>query len=180
MEIRKTAIDGVLIIENHLTNDGRGSFVKSYNAESFEIEGIDLKIQESYYSVSRANVIRGMHFQLPPYEHNKMIYVAKGAVNDVVLDLREKSKTYKQHVKVELSGCDSLTLFIPKGCAHGFKSLVDDTITVYNVDSVYNTKYDSGIHFESFGFDWETENPIISERDDQLIDMNGFLLRNTF
>ena len=109
-----------------------------------------------------------------------MVYVAKGCVNDVVLDLRKRSKTYKQHVKVELSGSDSLALLIPKGCAHGFKSLVDETITVYNVDSVYNTKYDFGIHFESFGFDWETKNPIISERDDQLIDMNEFLLRNTF
>ena len=85
-----------------------------------------------------------------------------------------------QHIKVELSGCDSLTLFIPKGCAHGFKSLVDDTITVYNVDSVYNMKYDSGIHFESFGFDWETEDPIISEKDAQLLDMKELLLRNSF
>ena len=90
MEIEKTDIDGVLIIENYINIDERGAFIKSYNADSFELEGVDLKIQESYYSVSKANVIRGMHFQLPPYEHNKMIYVAKGRVNDVVLDLRKK------------------------------------------------------------------------------------------
>ena len=167
MEIRKTAIDGLIIIENHLTNDGRGSFVKSYNAESFELEGIDLKIQESYYSVSRANVIRGMHFQLPPYEHNKMVYVAKGCVNDVVLDLRKRSKTYKQHVKVELSGCDSLALLIPKGCAHGYITLEDNTLLTYMVSNYYSKKHERTFSFfdNSINFKFPTKPKYISQKD---------------
>ena len=180
MKLNKTVMDGVYLIDNYCKIDERGKFVKTFNDETFQTCGKEFLIKESYYSVSDKNVIRGMHFQLPNYEHNKLVYVAKGAVCDVVLDLRKNSKTYTEFLRVDLNDDNLKGIYIPKGCAHGFKSLMDGTLTVYSVDSVYNSDFDTGIHFDSFGFDWETETPIVSNRDNKLIHMNKFLKNNPF
>ena len=103
-----------------------------------------------------------MHFQLPPHDHEKLVYVPKGSVLDVIIDLRKKSKTYKQHICVKLSDKNKKSIFIPKGLAHGFKSMKDGTVTIYNVTSEYSADFDSGIKFDSFGFDWKCKNFIIS------------------
>jgi dTDP-4-dehydrorhamnose 3,5-epimerase len=165
MKIEKTEIEGVYIIDNFNAADERGLFVKTYNKALFEEYNIDFEIRESYYSISKKNVIRGMHFQLPPYDHEKFVYVAKGSILDVIVDLRKKSKTYKQYLSINLSEENKKAIFIPKGLAHGFKSLVNDTITVYNVATEYNNTADAGISYDSFGFDWEVKMPILSARD---------------
>ena len=121
-----------------------------------------------------------MHFQLPPHDHEKLVYVPQGAILDVVIDLRKKSHTYGNYISVELSDQNKKSIFIPRGFAHGFKSLLDDTITVYNVTTEYNSTADSGIHYNSFGFDWEVDNPIISRRDSTFVGIKNFLDNNPF
>jgi len=174
MKIERTEIEGVYIIDNFNAADDRGLFVKTFNSNSFKENNLDFKIRESYYSVSKKNVIRGMHFQLPPHDHEKLVYVPKGSILDVVVDLRKKSKTYKKFISVTLSGESKKSIFIPKGLAHGFKSLENDTITVYNVATEYNPIADMGIKFDSFGFNWETEEPMVSERDSAFDFFNEF------
>ena len=174
MNIEKTILEGVFIINNFNATDNRGLFVKSFNQTFFEKNNINFKIKESYYSSSKKSVIRGMHFQLPPYNHKKLIFVPKGEIIDVVLDLRKTSKTYKKAISVRLSSENKKSIFIPEGLAHGFISMEDDTITVYNVGTEYNFDADSGVKYDSFDFDWGISNPIISERDKSLVSLNNF------
>jgi len=180
MKIERTKIEGVFIIYNFNTADDRGLFVKSYNKNTFKENNIDFEIRESYYSVSNKNVIRGMHFQLPPHDHDKLVYVVKGSIIDVIVDLRSKSKTFKKFFSFELSHKNKIAIFLPPGIAHGFKSLEDDTITIYNVGTEYNFEYDTGINYDSFNFDWGIDNPIVSERDKSFDNLNFFCSKNIF
>lgn len=174
MKIESIELEGVYIIDNFNAADDRGLFVKTFNSNSFKENKINFEIRESYYSVSKKDVIRGMHFQLPPDDHEKLVYVPFGEIIDVVIDLRKNSPTYKKHISVKLSAENKKAIFIPKGLAHGFKSLQDNTITVYNVATEYNNEADSGIKHNSFGFNWEVKSPIVSERDNSLEILNNF------
>jgi dTDP-4-dehydrorhamnose 3,5-epimerase/CDP-3, 6-dideoxy-D-glycero-D-glycero-4-hexulose-5-epimerase len=180
MTIEPTVLKGVFIINNFNATDDRGLFVKTFNKNTFLGLHLDFEIRESYFSSSKKNVIRGMHFQLPPHDHEKLVFVPKGAIIDVVVDLRKKSPTYKKHISVELSETNRKSIFIPKGLAHGFKSVEDDTITVYNVATEYNPTTDAGIYFNSFGFDWNLENPIISKRDLEFESLESFCKNSAF
>jgi dTDP-4-dehydrorhamnose 3,5-epimerase len=162
MIIEKTELAGVYIIDNFVAKDERGTFVKTFNQQEFKDNELEFEIRESYFSISQKDVIRGMHFQLPPHDHQKLVYVAQGSIIDVILDLRVESKTYKKSISVELSEENRKSVYIPKGFAHGFKSLEDNTITVYNVSSEYNSRADSGIWYDSFGFDWQNNEIIMS------------------
>ena len=176
MTIEKTELEGVYIIDNFVAKDERGTFVKTFNQQGFKDNGLDFEIRESYFSISKKDVIRGMHFQMPPHDHQKLVYVAQGSIIDVIVDLRENSKTYKKSISVELSEENTRSVFIPKGFAHGFKSLEDNTITIYNVSSEYNSNFDAGLSYDSFGFDWKVESPIISSRDLLFESVNEFKL----
>jgi dTDP-4-dehydrorhamnose 3,5-epimerase len=165
MEIIDTELKGVYIIKNPVFADARGTFIKTYNEDLFNKFGICTDFKESFYTISKKDVIRGMHFQTPPYDHDKLVYVPKGKILDVILDLRQNSSTYKKFISVELSDSNGYSLYIPKGLAHGFKSLMEDTIAVYQVSTVHNASCDSGIRWDSFGMDWAVVNPIISNRD---------------
>ncbi len=180
MKLVETELQGVYIIENFFASDERGSFTKTFNKNFFEKNALCTKFEESYFSTSNKNVIRGMHFQLPPFDHEKLVYVAKGEVLDVILDLRKDSTTYGKSISVNISSENKKSVYIPKGLAHGFKSLQDDTIMVYNVATVYNQQCDSGVHYNSFGFDWEVENPIVSQRDCLLKSFEEFKTDNPF
>tara|TARA_B100000780_G_C20885321_1_gene352279 strand:+ start:51 stop:593 length:543 start_codon:yes stop_codon:yes gene_type:complete len=180
MTIEKTKIEGVYIINNWNVIDDRGLFVKIFNKKQFQESGINFEIKESYYSISKKDVIRGMHFQLPPHDHEKLVYVASGEVIDVVIDLRKNSSTYKEHISVKLSSENKKSIFIPKGLAHGFKSLKNGTITVYNVATGYKNISDGGISYDSFGFDWGVINPIISQRDCSFNTLKEFNETNPF
>ena len=180
MKIKKTALEGVYIINNFNVSDDRGVFVKTFNKTTFQKNNLGFEINESYYSMSNKNVIRGMHFQLPPFDHEKLVYVVKGSILDVIVDLRKNSKTYKQHISVSLSEDNRKSVFIPKGFAHGFKSEKDGTVTVYNVATEYNPNADVGVHYNSFGFNWQIENSILSERDLEFQSLNEFCVTNPF
>ena len=153
-------------------------FVKTFNKKLFKENKIYFDIRESYYSVSKKDVIRGMHFQLPPHDHEKLVYVALGEIIDVVLDLRQNSATYRKCMSVKLSAENKKSIFIPKGLAHGFKSIKNETITVYNVGSEYDSQADYGIKYNSIDFDWGISNPIVSERDKSFQKLNNF--KSTF
>lgn len=180
MNLIQTELEGVYLIESFHAEDVRGSFTKTYHEAFFQNNNLCTNFRESYFSKSHKDVVRGMHFQLPPYEHEKLVYVVQGEVMDVILDLRKSSRTYGKTIQVELSDTNHRSIYIPKGVAHGFKSKIDNTIMVYNVATVYNQEFDSGIRYDSFGFDWEINNPLISERDKKLITFEEFNKLNIF
>lgn len=174
MKLVNTELEGVYILENIIFSDDRGLFVKTFHKDFFENNKLCGEFKESYYSISKKDVIRGMHFQEPPNDHEKLVYVLKGKILDVIVDLRGKSKTFGHHISIELSEQNRLSVYIPKGFAHGFKSLEDGSITVYNVSSVYNQESDNGINYNSFNYDWKCIKPIMSERDRSFINLKFF------
>jgi dTDP-4-dehydrorhamnose 3,5-epimerase len=158
-------LEGAYLITLPEFTDERGVFVKPFNNGAFQQAGINFNLKESYYSFSKKDVIRGMHFQLTPHHHSKVVYCPHGAILDVIIDLRKDSATYGQYYAHELSANNHMAYFIPEGFAHGFKALTDDAMTYYLVSSEYNKDADTGILYNSFGYDWSLENPIISARD---------------
>lgn len=165
MELIKTNFEGLFIIQHKVFTDNRGLFVKTYNQQIFDELGIDLNIKERYYSISQKDVIRGMHFQSPPEDHVKLVTVISGKILDVVLDLRKKSKTFGKFFSIEIGQDEGKTIYIPKGFAHGFAALEDQTIVEYNQTTGYAPNNDAGIKYDSFGFDWRIAEPIVSYRD---------------
>ena len=168
MKIEDTFIQGVKLIRPNSYSDVRGGFVKVYSEDVFRDLGFEINIIESYYSISKKNTIRGMHFQIPPFEHSKIVYVSYGDIKDVVLDIRSKSPTYGQYFEINLNANNSKILLIPPGCAHGFLSNSNGTIVNYLQTSSHNIDYDNGIKFDSFGYRWNVRKPIISNRDMEL------------
>jgi dTDP-4-dehydrorhamnose 3,5-epimerase/CDP-3, 6-dideoxy-D-glycero-D-glycero-4-hexulose-5-epimerase len=165
MNLIQTPFSDLYLLQPNIINDSRGQFIKTFNKEFFLQIGLDITIKESYYSISHLNVIRGMHFQTPPHEHTKLVYVSHGKITDVVLDIRKNSPTYGKFFDIELSAQNGMIIVIPTGFAHGFKSIEADTIVHYMQTTSYAPKHDCGLHHDSFGYDWKTENPILSERD---------------
>jgi dTDP-4-dehydrorhamnose 3,5-epimerase/CDP-3, 6-dideoxy-D-glycero-D-glycero-4-hexulose-5-epimerase len=160
----ETEFAGLYIIEETVFEDLRGLFLKTFNQSIFENIGLETSYKERYYSKSYKNVIRGMHFQLPPYDHVKIVNVLQGCILDVVVDIRKSSATYKRYFSVELNDSDGRFLYIPKGFAHGFKALTDNTIVEYNQTTEYNKECDSGIRWNSFGFDWQFQSGYFRKR----------------
>lgn len=146
-------------------HDDRGLFVKSFNDSLFKSWGIDFVVRESYFSISKRDVIRGMHFQLPPHQHAKIVFCPQGAILDVAVDLRKESDTFGQCFSELLSAENNKAFYIPEGFAHGFKALTENAMTYYLVSSEYNQTHDTGIAFDSIYFDWESGHPIMSDRD---------------
>jgi len=163
--ITNNILSGAYIFTMPSSADERGTFVKTFQESRLKKAGIDFVLRESYFSLSKKDVIRGMHFQLPPYQHSKIVFCQQGAILDVILDLRKDSPTYLQYFADELSAENNKAYYIPEGFAHGFKSLTDDAVTYYLVSSEYNSAHDTGIRYDTIGFDWGVENPIISTRD---------------
>lgn len=139
--------------------------MKTYHEGAFNELGIAFRPVEEFFSTSKKNVIRGMHFQLPPDDHAKLVYCIRGSVMDVLVDLRKNSPTYGQTASAVLSLENHHQYYIPSGVAHGFAALEDDSVMVYKTTTVHSPESDAGIRWDSFGFDWRVSNPIISDRD---------------
>jgi dTDP-4-dehydrorhamnose 3,5-epimerase len=165
MQIEPLPLQGAKLITLNSSCDNRGPFVKTFHNTDFLASGIDFTLRESYFSFSKKDVIRGMHFQLPPYDHSKIVFCPKGAILDVILDLRKDALTYGKHHAQVLSDENHYAYFIPEGFAHGFKALTDDAMTYYLVSSEYSKPHDTGLLYDSIGADWEVACPIISARD---------------
>ncbi len=165
MHVSDTPIAGLKTIDFIEHEDLRGSFCKSFHTEILSDHGIDFTIKESFYSYSHKAVIRGMHFQYPPSDQAKIIFVPHGKIYDVAIDLRKDSPTYGQHFGTELSSANTLSLYIPRGFAHGFQALEENSLTYYLLDNVYDVENDSGIRYDSAGISWPLPEGKISSRD---------------
>ena len=174
MEIIKTPFEGLLILQTVNYKDNRGRFQKLFNYDFFKENSLDCDFKEFYYSVNETNVMRGMHFQTPPFAHTKVVYVSKGRIKDVVVDIRKNSATYGKCFSLELDDQLGQYLYIPKGFAHGFVSLEDGSIVNYAQTTCYAKDHDCGIDATSIGFDWGIENPIRSGRDLTFEKLNVF------
>ena len=169
MEVIKTAIDGVVIIEPKVFKDQRGYFFESFSQREFEAKVRKINFVQDNESMSSYGVMRGLHFQRPPYTQSKLVRCVKGRVLDVAVDIRKGSPTYGQHVAVELSEDNHRQFFVPRGFAHGFAVLSDTAIFQYKCDDFYAPQADGGISIkdESLGIDWKipTDMAILSEKD---------------
>ncbi|QXF36022.1 dTDP-4-dehydrorhamnose 3,5-epimerase [Photorhabdus luminescens] len=167
MKITELKLNGCYLIEPKRFTDDRGAFVKTYHKRIFEENNLNFSFKEEFYSISAKNVIRGMHFQVPPEDHEKIVYCPKGRVLDVFLDIRSESPTFGQFMAIELNEENTFQLYLSKGIAHGFLSLEDNSIMVYKTSTVYSPEFDKGIKWNSFGFSWPISGPILSARDEQ-------------
>lgn len=166
MIVVKTYINGLYEIHNKIFEDHRGSFVKTYHEEIFKENDLESNFKESFYSVSKKGVLRGMHFQKPPHDHAKLVYVTDGEILDVALDIRSNSESYGRYFTINLSKSNAKSLYIPKGFAHGFLTLSESATVVYLTNTIHNPIADTGIHWNGFGYDWKgISSPMISSRD---------------
>jgi dTDP-4-dehydrorhamnose 3,5-epimerase/CDP-3, 6-dideoxy-D-glycero-D-glycero-4-hexulose-5-epimerase len=167
MNIESTPFENLFVLVYKSFKDNRGEFVKTINKKTFAENAIEWEFTESFYSISGKNVFRGMHFQYRPHDHDKLVYVVKGSILDIVLDLRSDSKTFGKYFTIELSEENRKGLHIGRGFAHGFLSLEEGTIVEYHTTTEQNKESEGGIKWDSFGAQVEIKNPIISVRDSQ-------------
>lgn len=170
MEIEQTYLKGCFIVKSKTFKDERGSFMESFNEKSFlKKAGVEVNFVQDNQSVSKKGVLRGFHFQEETFAQAKLVRVIKGEVQDVVVDLRKDSKTFGKHFSIIINEENNYQLFVPKGFAHAFLSLKEDTIFAYKCDQYYNKKSESGIIFndKNLAIDWKfpEEDIIISEKD---------------
>lgn len=180
MQFIETEIPGCYEMHPQIMTDNRGKFVKTFHCELFKEKGLETNFVEEYFSVSTKRVLRGMHFQLPPHAHVKLVYCIDGEVLDVLIDLRVDSPAYGKPIKFNLSSIACNILYIPIGIAHGFYTLSNNATMVYKTSSVHNANSDAGILWKSFDV-WSDNEPILSNRDQNhpLFDnfINPFTLR---
>jgi len=167
MEIITTHIPDILIIKPKVFEDARGYFYESYNTELFQQNGINVNFVQDNQSLSQKGVLRGLHFQNPPHAQGKLIRVIKGAVLDVVVDIRKKSLTYGQYFGIELNEKNKTQLWIPPGFAHGFLTLEDNTIFSYKCTNYYNKPSEDCILWNDpdININWGIDKPLLSEKD---------------
>lgn len=169
MKVIETAIEGVVILEPQVFGDSRGYFFESFSLRVFEELVGKVNFVQDNESKSSYGVVRGLHYQLPPYTQAKLVRVVKGQVLDVAVDLRKGSKTFGKHVAVELSEENKRQFFVPKGFAHGFAVLSEEAIFQYKCDNYYAPGNEGGIQFDdpALGIDWRIprEKMILSDKD---------------
>ena len=169
MEVIKTAIDGLVIIEPKVFGDARGYFFESFSQREFEEKVRKINFVQDNESMSNYGVMRGLHFQAPPYTQSKLVRCVKGKVLDVAVDIRKGSPTYGHHVAVELSEDNYRQFFVPRGFAHGFAVLSETAIFQYKCDNFYAPQADGGISIldPTLGIDWQipTDKALLSEKD---------------
>lgn len=178
MEVIKTDIEGPLIIEPKVFGDERGYFFESFSQREFDAKVGELRFVQDNESCSRRGVMRGLHFQMPPFTQAKLVRCVRGAVLDVAVDIRLGSPTYGRHMAVELTEDNHRQFFVPKGFAHGFSVLSDVAVFQYKCDEFYHPEADAGISIldESLGIDWRIplEEAVLSEKDTRHPLLSGF------
>jgi dTDP-4-dehydrorhamnose 3,5-epimerase len=174
-KFKKTTIHDCYEIYPEIFKDKRGKFIKIFNKLGFQKLKLNLIFTESYYTVTKPNVVRGFHFQTPPYDHAKLIYCTNGEVMDVILDVRLGSSTYGKYFSIKLSEKKANMIYIGRGLAHGFATYKKTSTLVYNLTSVYNARHDKGILWSSVGVKWPHSRPIISKRDQSFTKFKDFV-----
>ena len=168
MRFRETELKGVFVIEPEIIEDERGFFACSWTPIEFENHGLNPRLVQCNISYNtRSGTVRGMHFQMPPYQEAKLVRCTKGAIFDVALDLRSDSSTQYQWVTEELSAENHRMLYIPEGCAHGYQTLTDDTEIFYQMSEYYHPESAGGVRWSDplFGIEWPLAMTVIAERD---------------
>ena len=165
LRVNESRIPGLLQLLPAVRADDRGVFVKTFQRSVVESLGVSSDWPEQFFSSSSRGVIRGLHFQTPPADHDKLVYCVRGAAFDVVVDLRIGSPTYGETETFKLDGVSWGGLFLPKGLAHGFAALEDDTIMAYATSSEYDASHDAGVRWDSLDIEWPFATPVVSARD---------------
>lgn len=167
MEIIKTPIEGLLVLQPKVFEDTRGYFYESYNKQLFIDNNIDVDFVQDNQSLSQTGVLRGLHFQNPPYAQGKLVRVIKGAVLDVAVDIRKQSPTYGKHYTIELNENNKTIFWIPAGFAHGFLTLSDNTIFSYKCTNYYNKASEGSLLWNDsdLGINWGINTPSLSDKD---------------
>lgn len=164
----KTEIEGVLLIKHRIFEDQRGTFFEAFHSRDFEQAGIDSEFLQDNQSTSRKGVIRGIHYQIKPHLQAKLVRCSYGKIFDVVVDLREDSKTFGKWLGVELNGAEGLSIFIPEGIGHGFQVLCDGSVVSYKTSTHYAPEFEKGVHpFDpDLNIEWPMKsNVVLSEKD---------------
>lgn len=174
IEIAGTAIDDVVELRPIVHADQRGSFVKTVQASTYSVAGLATEFVETYFSSSHRGVLRGMHFQLPPHEHAKVVYCVDGKVLDAIIDLRVGSPTFQRHVVMELDGSSVRGVYVPPGCAHGFCVVSPRATVLYQVTTEFAPEHDYGVRWDTAGIPWPNMPFTVSERDAALPAMGEF------
>lgn len=177
MRVVEKTMNGLFVIEPTVYNDSRGQFFESFNYSLFnELIGSSVNFMQDNHSVSKLNVVRGLHLQESPFEQGKLVRVASGRVLDVVVDIRIGSPTFGQSYSVELSQKNNLMMWIPSGFAHGFSVLENNSIFLYKCTKVYNKNSEMTLLYNDadLKIDWRVNNPIISDKDKEGIAFNKF------
>ena len=175
MEIKTTFIDGLLLISPDIFNDNRGSFHESWNSKKFnKVVGKQVNFVQDNLSTSKAGVVRGLHYQIPPSAQSKLIHVLSGSILDVAVDIRPDSKTYGQHFAIKLDSESRIQLWIPEGFAHGFLALEDQTVVMYKCTNFYDPSCERSLKWDDadLGIDWgdiSSSNHILSDKDSQAV-----------
>lgn len=162
------ALSGAYLIHPELLKDERGFFARSFCQDEFEDNGLNASVAQCNISFNwKKGTLRGMHYQIPPYQETKLVRCTAGAVYDVIIDLRKTSETYCEWISVELSGANRLMLYVPQGFAHGYQTLEDNSEVFYQVSEFYRPESERGVLWNDpqFGIVWPDMNPIISEKD---------------
>ena len=169
-EFKKLEIPDVILIKPKVFEDERGFFMETYKKGEFEKVGIAGEFVQDNHSKSKYGVLRGLHFQKQPYAQAKIVRCVRGEIYDVAVDLRENSQTFGKYVSVNLSEENTYQLYIPGGCAHGFLVLSDTAEVIYKVDNVYAPNYEGGLIWNDpdVNIPWPSDNPILSQKDQQL------------
>lgn len=168
MEVEKFEIEGLLLLKPRVFTDDRGYFLESFNRKNFyKATGLNLDFVQDNESKSDKGVIRGLHFQLPPYEQGKLVRVVHGKVIDIAVDLRKNSPTFGKHQRIVLSGQNKHQFYVPPGFGHGFSVLEDNTVFSYKCTQFYDRDSEVGIQWNDadLQIDWGIENPVLSEKD---------------
>jgi dTDP-4-dehydrorhamnose 3,5-epimerase len=167
MEINESYLKGLFVIKPKVFEDARGYFFESYNARLFEEAGLSLNFVQDNQSLSQQGVLRGLHFQNPPFSQGKLVRVITGAVYDVAVDIRKHSPTYGQWFGLELNEINKWMMYIPEGFAHGFATLKNDTVFSYKCTNFYNKSAEDCIVWNdpTLKIDWQIQNPNLSEKD---------------
>ena len=172
----ESLLPGLFLIKPKVFEDHRGHFFESFREDVLAQNGVETKFIQDNQSLSQKGILRGLHFQAPPFAQGKLVRVIQGAVLDVVVDIRKNSPTFGQHVAIELSESNFLMMYIPVGFAHGFLTLQDNTIFTYKCTDYYHPEVEGGILWNSpdLNIPWKIETPILSAKDEKLPTFKSF------
>jgi dTDP-4-dehydrorhamnose 3,5-epimerase len=173
MNIRTTEFPDVYIIEPHIYRDERGYIFETFNLRNIKENIKNFNVIQENQSISKHGVIRGLHYQKPPFTQGKIVQVVKGEVLDIIVDIRTDSPTFSQHMSIILNGTNKLQLYVPRGFAHGFITLSKDAIFQYKIDNLYEPQYECGIRFDDkqLNIDWKMKHNLIVSKKDSILNV---------